>query len=212
MTGPQSLNILDHPVPRGTHMCVFFSGPAERDQIVMPFLAEGIRAGQKCICILESPGPAEVLERLGQRVDLGRSVETGQLELGTPAGAYLRSGTFSTDDMLSYWEQAAAEARSAGGSGLTRAAGEMPSVLDHPDGRREFFRYEARLTGFIAGFPQVILCLYDLQRWGAGVLMDTLRTHAMVLVDGVVHDNPYYIDPGEFLRGTEVSSGGHTGP
>jgi hypothetical protein len=42
--------------------------------------------------------------------------------------------------------------------------------------------------------------------------MDTLRTHAMVLVDGTVHDNPYYIDPGKFLRGTEVSGGGHTGP
>jgi hypothetical protein len=36
----------------------------------------------------------------------------------------------------------------------------------------------------------------------AGVLMDALRTHAMVLVDGVVHHNPYYIDPREFLHGT----------
>jgi MEDS: MEthanogen/methylotroph, DcmR Sensory domain len=55
MTERQSLTILDRPVPRGTHMCVFFSGPAERDQIVLPFLAEGIRAGQKCICML-GPG------------------------------------------------------------------------------------------------------------------------------------------------------------
>ncbi len=38
----------------------------------------------------------------------------------------------------------------------------------------------------------------------AGVLMDALRTRAMVLVDGVVHDNPYYIDPREFPHGTEV--------
>jgi hypothetical protein len=42
--------------------------------------------------------------------------------------------------------------------------------------------------------------------------MDTLRTHAMALVDGTVHDNPYYIDPREFLDGTGVGSGGHTGP
>jgi hypothetical protein len=37
----------------------------------------------------------------------------------------------------------------------------------------------------------------------AGVLMDALRIHAMVLAGGVVHDNPY---------GTEGSSGGHPGP
>jgi hypothetical protein len=105
--------------------------------------------------------------------------------------------------MLSYWQQAAAAAPSAKGSGLLRATGEMPSVLNHPAGRKEFFRYEARLTGFVASLPAVIFCLCDLQRFGAEVLMDSLRTHPMVVVDGVVHDNPYYVDPGEFLRGTE---------
>jgi MEDS: MEthanogen/methylotroph, DcmR Sensory domain len=134
---------------------------------------------------------------------LADGIHAGQLELATPGDAYLRSGAFCTDDMLSYWQQAAAAAQSAKGSGLLRATGEMPSVLNHPDGRKEFFRYEAGLTGFVASLPAVIFCLYDLQRFGAEVLMDTLRTHPMVVVDGVVHDNPCYVDPGEFLRGTE---------
>jgi hypothetical protein len=47
-------------------------------------------------------------------------------------------------------------------------------------------------------------CLNDLQRFGAEVLMDTLWTHPMVVVvDSMVHDNPYYIDPGELLRDPE---------
>ena len=202
MTGSVPLGVLDISVPSGTHICTFYSGPAERDEIVMPFLAEGIRSGQKCLCILESLGPADVLARLGNQIDLGRSVETGQLELATPADAYLRSGRFSTDDMLTYWQNAATATLSSGDFSLTRATGEMPSVLDQPAGRAEFFRYEARLTEFIASFPQVILCLYDLQRFGAEVLMDALRTHPMVVVDGMVHDNPYYIEPSEFLGGT----------
>lgn len=203
MTGQEAPTIMNRPVPIGTHICAFYSGPAARDELVMPFLAEGIRAGQKCICVLESLSPAEVVARLGREVDLGRSVETGQLELATSADAYLRTGTFSVDEMLSYWEQAVAEARGPEGTGVLRGAGEMPSALDHPDGRREFFRYEATITTFVADLPAVLFCLYDLQRFGAEVLVDSLRTHPLVVVDGGVHDNPYYIDPGAFIRGME---------
>jgi hypothetical protein len=178
MAEPVSLGTLGLSVPSGSHICTFISGPAERDEIVMPYLAEGIRTGEKCVCILETLHPPDVLTRLGQQVDVSSSVEDGQLELGTPADAYLQSGQFSTEDMLDYWRQAASTTEDSGGYGLTRASGEMPSALDHPDGRAEFFR-----------------C-------GAEVLMDTLRTHPMVIVDGMIHDNPYFIEPGKFVGGT----------
>jgi len=203
MAGPRAMTILNRSVPSGTHVCAFYSGPAGRDEVVMRFLAEGIRAGDKTICVLESLGAADIVARLGREVDLGRSVETGQLELATPADAYLRTGTFAPDDMLSYWEQAITEARGPGGTGMLRAAGEMPSALNHPEGRMEFFRYEARVTSFVADLPAVLFCLYDLQRFGAEVLVDSLRTHPLVVVDGGVHDNPYYIEPGAFPAGTE---------
>jgi hypothetical protein len=201
MTEHVSLGALGLSVPSGSHICAFISGPAERDEIVMPYLAEGIRTGEKCVCILETLEPPAVLARLGQEVDVSCSVEDGQLELGTPADAYLRSGRFSTEDMVDYWRQAASSTADSGGFKLTRATGEMPSVLDHPDGRAEFFRYEARLNDVIPEYPLVVLCLYDLQRCGAEVLMDTLRTHPMVIVDGMIHDNPYYIEPGRFAGG-----------
>lgn len=197
-----SLGTLGRSVPSGSHICVFISGSAGRDEIVMPFLAEGIRTGQKCVCILETLEPPDVVARLSQRLDVARSIETGQLELGTPADAYLRSGKFSTEDMLDYWRQAAST--SAGEFGSTRATGEMPSVLDHPDGRAEFFRYESRLNDVIPDYPLVVLCLYDLERFGAEVLMDTLRTHPVVIVDGMIHDNPYFIEPHRFLPGAEL--------
>ena len=198
MTEKVPLGLLGLAVPRGTHICAFYRGAQGRDEIVLPFLAEGIRAQDKCICILESIDPPDVLARLGQHVDVGSSVDTGQLELATPASAYLQSGTFSPEDMLSYWQQAEA-AQAAEGFGLTRATGEMPSVLNQPAGRPEFFRYEAKLNEVIPNYAQVILCLYDLDRFGAEVLMDTLRTHPRVVVDGMVHENPYYIEPGKFL-------------
>ena len=156
--------------------------------------------------MLASLGPQEVLARLGHHVDLDRLVEKGQLELATPAGAYLRTGKFAPDDMFSFWKEAATAAEAAD-YGIARAVGEMPRELD-ADGRRQFIGYEAQLTGFIAGLPALILCLYDLRLSGAEVLMDVLRTHPMVVVDGMLHDNPYYVPPDTLLSGVGVTDGG----
>ncbi len=38
-----SLGILGHSIPTGTHVCAFYSGPDGRDELVLPYLAEGIR-------------------------------------------------------------------------------------------------------------------------------------------------------------------------
>ena len=130
-----ALGILGISVPAGTHLCVFFRGTSGLEEIVLPFLAEGIRANDKCLAVLESRGASDVLSGLALQVDVGTSVADGQLELATPADAYLRSGQFSTEDMLGYWADEAAATRSGGDFTLTRATGEMPSVLDQPAGR-----------------------------------------------------------------------------
>ena len=199
------LGFFDRSVPAGSHICVFYSDAATRDEVVMPYLAQGVRTGEKCISVLASLGPKEVLARLGHHVDLDLSVERGQLELATPADAYLPTGKFAPDDMFSFWKEAATAAEAAD-YGIARAVGEMPRELD-ADGRRQFMRYEARLTEFIADLPALILCLYDLRLSGGEVLMDVLRTHPMAVVDGMLHDNPYYVLPDTLLGGIGVTDG-----
>ena len=48
-----SLGIPGHSIPAGTHVCAFYSGPDERDELVLPYLAEGIRTRQKCMAIVD---------------------------------------------------------------------------------------------------------------------------------------------------------------
>ena len=115
----------------------------------------------------------------------------------------LRPGRFSAEDMLDYWHQVVATTLSGGEYSFTRATGEMPSILDHLAGRAEFVRYEAKLNEFTPSFPQVIPCLYDLERFGAEELMDALAIHPVVVVDGMVHDNPYHTEPGKPAAGRE---------
>jgi hypothetical protein len=200
MTGSVPLGILGRSVPSGSHICAFYTGSAGRDEVVLPFLAEGLRTGHKCLAVLDSTSPPDVLAKLGRSgVDADRAARAGQIEVDTPANAYFRSGTFCTDDILSYWGQGISKAKDAGTFGFLRATGEMPSVLDHPDGRTEFFRFEAMLNQFSSPLPLVVLCLYDLEGMGAEILMQALRTHPVVIVDGAIHENPYYLEPSTFL-------------
>jgi hypothetical protein len=64
---------------------------------------------------------------------------------------------------------------------------------------------QSLLTAAISALPEVVVCLYDLERFGAEVLMDTLRAHPRVNVDGPIHDNPYYIEPGKFLTALGIT-------
>ena len=103
MTESMALGVFGLSVAPGTHLCIFFRGSSGMEEIVLPFLAEGIRANDKCLAILESRMPSDLLAGLALQIDVGPSVATGQLELVTPAETYLRSGQFSTQEMLDYW-------------------------------------------------------------------------------------------------------------
>lgn len=61
-------------------------------------------------------------------------------------------------------------------------------------GASDLTRYEARLNRLLPRC-QVILCLYDLERFTDGhVLMELLRTHPKVLMSGQLLENPWYVD------------------
>jgi hypothetical protein len=63
--------------------------------------------------------------------------------------------------------------------------------------------YEAELNRFVPNYPQVILCLYDLDSFSGQILIDILKTHPRVLMGGTVLENLHYMEPEEFLASRE---------
>jgi hypothetical protein len=53
MTDSIALGVNELSIPPGTHICAFFRGVTERDQIIVPFLREGLRTQNKCMCIID---------------------------------------------------------------------------------------------------------------------------------------------------------------
>jgi hypothetical protein len=44
-----------------------------------------------------------------------------------------------------------------------------------------------------------VVCVYDLNKHSGSVIMDILRTHPMVIIGGVLQENPLYVEPDAFL-------------
>jgi hypothetical protein len=79
----------------------------------------------------------------------------------------------------------------------------MTWVLPGPPGADEMFAYEAALNDFAPRYPQVLLCMYDLQRFGAGMLVDAVATHPRLLIGSLLMENPWFTPSGgdELLTG-----------
>ena len=166
----------------------------------MPFLREGLSAGDRCIAVLDDPDLDRVTKPLSLGLDVARTLRDGQFDLLASDEAYLVGGTFRLDRMIEFWDDWVAPAVSSGRFPLVRAVGEMTWALRDAPGVDDLIRYEARLNQFLPRYPQVILCLYDLERFTDGLLlMEVLRTHPKVLLSGQLLENPWYVeaaDPG----------------
>ncbi len=75
-----------------------------------------------------------------------------------------------------------------------------------PPGRDDLFLYESALNHAVQKMPAILMCLYDLQKFGAEMLVEVLRTHPKVLLDRTVIDNPHYRHPIEDPTSASVSA------
>lgn len=193
-----SLEILGvDAVSSGTHFCALYSGPAERDRLLYPFLEEGLRHGDKCLCLIDDVDPALVRERLVGHHGADYSRRSAQLDVERSSDAYLRSGEFSVEAMVSFLTGRVDKAI-ANNFDLTRVAGEMSWVLPGVPGWDDLFVYESSLNRMVEEMPAILICLYDLEKFGARMLVQVLQTHPKVLLDGMAIDNPHYLRPDEY--------------
>src|ERR1700735_5571694 len=45
-----------------------------------------------------------------------------------------------------------------------------------------------------------VICTYDLSRFTADIIVDVMRTHPLVIIGGMLRENPFFVPPQEFLE------------
>jgi hypothetical protein len=182
------------------HVCAFFNSPEEEYRVMMPFIREGLARGERALHVVDPTLRQEHLARLRDGgIDVDRAERDHQLDVLNWEHAHLRGGRFEQSDMLRMLDDVLAEGEALGYA-LTRLVSHMEWALEKCPGVDGLIEYESRFNDVSVRHPDPVICIYDIRRFSAGVALDVLRTHPMVILGGVLLANPFYLPPGEFLR------------
>src|SRR3979411_1946055 len=182
------------------HICAFFHSADEEYHVVLPFIKDGFECGHKALHIVNPKLRNNHRQRLASAgIDVPAAAQSGQFELRNWADAYLRDGCFDQDRMLALIPELLEGGREQGFA-LTRMVAHMEWALEKQPGVDDLVEYEARVNYIWPHFKDAVICVYDLAKFGGHIVMDILRSHPMVLIGGIIQENPFFVPPDEFLR------------
>lgn len=182
---------------RYRHVCAFVNGRAEADAVLDPFLRDGVDAGDRLLYLVDTATPGAPLRRLRRLgYDAGALLEGGRCEVRTWADTYLRTGAFDQGDMLGQLDaMLGTSARPR-----IRLLADMGWAADGDGVADDLIEFEARANFLHARHGHVVICAYDTSRFDGAFIIDILRTHPMVLIGGLLQENPFFVPPEDFLE------------
>lgn len=204
----QPVRLAGSALNRSCHVCAFFHSKDEQYRVLMPFFKDGVERGDRSFHILDPKYLDEHVRRLEQEgINVEDAQADGVLDIRTWNEAHVEGGLFDQEQWLAKVLELLDPARRPPGK-LVRGFANMEWALEDFPGVQKLVEYETRLNYYLPRYVNTapIVCTYDLSRFGAEVVMDILRTHPMVIIGGILQENPFYVPPDEMLKELEERS------
>ncbi len=200
-TNEHSVQFAGGALGRERHICAFFNSIDEQHRVLRSFIKEGFDRGEKVFHIVDPEMREEHLKRLAEAgIDVARAMGSGQLEVRVWQDCQFRGDRFDQDAMLALIEEVL-QSGAAAGYPLTRFLGQMEwALLDKPGlDDLSFVEFETRVNYVSPKYDDPLICAYDLSKFSASMMIDVMRTHPVVLIGGVLQENPFFVPPDQLL-------------
>ena len=199
-SAPTPISLAGSQLHQTRHICAFFNSDEEEYRVLLPFIKDGLHAGDKVVQVLNPEQHRDHLQRLiAAGIDPEPARQSGQLELRTNTEVYLPDGSFDQDRMLKVFEQMA----SGNGEGrfpLSRICCRMDWAVEQKSYVDDVIEFESRVNEVWLRHDDAVICTYHLGRFGGDAVIDIMRTHPMVIIGGMLQHNPFFVPPDEFLQ------------
>jgi excisionase family DNA binding protein len=158
-------------VPVRSHLAPIYSTDAGGLRLTVPFLADGLQAGQRCFLVARG----DVLDRYvsalsaDRSIDFEAAVRSGQLDILSGPGA-------SAAEAIGKWERLLGSAL-AGSPKVLRIVGEMACERGEFASDVEMMAYEEAFDVMARRFPAITLCQYDAREFDGEIMLRVLKAH-----------------------------------
>ena len=181
------------------HVCAFFNSDDEEYRVLLPFIKDGFDCGHKAIHVINPDQRRDHLQRLVTLgVDTAAAEQRGQFELRTNTDTYLRDGRFDQERMLAVFEQLAS-GNATHGFPLSRIVCRMDWVAQRGPSIDDVIEFESRVNDIWRRHDDAVICTYHLHQFSGDAVIDIMRTHPMVIIGGILHRNPFFVPPEQFV-------------
>jgi hypothetical protein len=181
------------------HLCAFFHSEEEEFRALLPFLVDGLTAGEKVVYLVNGNNIEEHRRRLTDGgIDLEAVEQSGQLEvIGWPPS--VGDGGRSEQDQAKLVDDLLSAAREQGYR-RTRVVIDMDWASENQIPDPYLIALEAWLDIVYSRHNAWVICAYDLSHFSGVAVLGVMRTHPATLIGGVIQHNPFYIPPEQMLE------------
>lgn len=203
----RSIHLCGEEIDQPGHICAFFTSRDEEYETLIPYLKEGVDAGEEVLNVLDAARLADHRDRLEAA---GIPTDDG-VRISSSEETYLADGSFDMARMVDFVRDHLAQAAARGR--CVRTAGWMQWMQRAAPGTERVMEYEARMNLLVPTFDCTFMCVYDLPKLHGETVVDIMTTHPYVILRGQIRQNPFYVPPEVYLRellsGTQKGSGRH---
>jgi hypothetical protein len=195
---------------KARHVCALFNNDEEEYRVLLPFIKDGFERGEKAIHVVSPDQREDHLQRLIEvGIDTAAAERRGQFDLRTNTETYLRDGRFDQDRMLQVFEEAAS-GRAKSGFPLSRIVCRMDWAAEGRTHLDNLIEFESRVNDIWRRHDDAVICTYHLAQFSGDAVIDIMRTHPIVIIGGILQQNPFFVPPERFLPEFRARKGRQT--
>jgi hypothetical protein len=182
------------------HVCAFFNSRDEEYRVTLPFIRDGFDCGDKAIHIVNPARRADHLERMtSSGIAIDSAKRSGQFELRDWTDTFFHDGPFDVEQQIALLQKVLRSGREQGFP-VSRYVAHAEWALQEGASVELLLEFEARVNNIWPRYADTVICTYDLAQFSGDVVIDAIRTHPMVIIGGILQQNPFFVHPDEFLR------------
>ena len=188
----------------GSHLSMIYDTEQEWMSAIIPFLKIGLKRGQKCIYIIDSRSPEQILNYLREQgVDTDQALAKGQLSIARIDQLLSGAGACGPEQLLEFLDSETNKALSEGYPALWVTCDKTCFYSVFADESR-LLEFEAKLNrDFFGNHKCVAVCQFERKKFNPEIIKGVILTHPLLILGNRVYRNFYYVPAEELLSHKE---------